>query len=51
MWITSLLLRAVKVGALTASEVLLILRKLAETGLHMRLEVYESLRTAIEEPG
>jgi len=45
------LLRAVKARALTASEALLILRKLAETGLHMRLEVYESLRAAIEALG
>jgi predicted nucleic acid-binding protein len=51
LWTTSLLLRAVKARALTASEALLILRKLAETGLHMRLEVYESLRAAIEELG
>jgi hypothetical protein len=51
LWITSLLLRAVKAKALTASEALLVLRKLAETGLHMRLEVYESLRAAIEELG
>jgi hypothetical protein len=43
------LLRAVKDRALTASEALLMLRKLAETGLHVRLEVYESLRAAIEE--
>ncbi|MGB9023615.1 MAG: hypothetical protein WCC94_09300, partial [Candidatus Bathyarchaeia archaeon] len=51
LWTTSLLLRAVKARALTASEALLVLRKLAETGLHMRLEVYESLRAAIEELG
>ncbi|MCJ7457250.1 hypothetical protein MUP07_11015 [Candidatus Bathyarchaeota archaeon] len=51
LWTTSLLLRAVKAKALTASEALLVLRKLAETGLHMRLEVYESLRAAIEELG
>jgi hypothetical protein len=43
------LLRAVKTRVLSASEALLILRKLAETGLHMRLEVYESLRATIEE--
>jgi len=49
VWTTSLLLRAVKESAVTAKEALLILRRLAETGLHMRLEVYESLRTAIEE--
>lgn len=49
MWTTSLLLRAVKGRAATAKEALLILRRLAETGLHMRLEVYESLRTTIEE--
>ena len=51
LWTTSLLLRAVKDKALTANEALLILRKLAETGLHMRLEVYESLRATIEELG
>jgi predicted nucleic acid-binding protein len=51
LWTTSLLLKAVKTRALTASEALLILRKLAETGLHMRLEVYDSLRAAIEELG
>lgn len=50
-WTTSLLLKAVKTRALTASEALIILRKLAETGLHMRLEVYDSLRAAIEELG
>jgi len=36
-------------GAATAEDALLIPRRLAETGLHMRLEVYESLRTAMEE--
>jgi len=51
LWTTSLLLRAVKAGAATASEALLMLQKLAETGLHMRLEVYELLRAAIEELG
>jgi len=51
LWTTSLLLRAVNDKALTSDEALLILRKLAATGLHMRLEVYESLRTAIEELG
>ena len=51
LWTTSLLLRAVKARAVPASEALLMLRKLAETGLHMRLEVYESLRAAIEELG
>jgi predicted nucleic acid-binding protein len=49
MWTTSLLLKAVKERAVTGKEALLILRRLAETGLHMRLEVYESLRTAIEQ--
>ena len=51
LWTTSLLLRAVKARALTASKALLILRELAETGLHMRLEVYESLRATIEALG
>lgn len=49
LWTTTLLLNAVKAKAVTAREALLMLRKLAETGLHMRLEVYESLRAAIEE--
>ena len=44
LWTTSLLLRAV-----APSEALLMLQKLAETGLHMRLEVYEALRAAIQE--
>ena len=51
LWTTSLLLKAVKARVLTANEALLVLRKLAETGLHMRLEVYESLRATIEELG
>jgi predicted nucleic acid-binding protein len=49
LWTTSPLLRAVKARILTASEALHILQELAETGLHMRLEVYEALRTAIQE--
>jgi predicted nucleic acid-binding protein len=51
LWTTSLLLRAVKTKAVTPSDALLMLQKLAQTGLHMRLEVYESLRAAIEELG
>lgn len=51
LWTTSLLLRAVRAKALTANESLRILQELAETGLHMRVEVYEALRTAIEELG
>lgn len=49
LWTTSLLLRAVRRKILTASEALHILQELAERGLHMRLEVYEALRTAIQE--
>jgi predicted nucleic acid-binding protein len=49
LWTTSLLLRAVKTKTLTANETLNVLQELAETRLHMRLEVYESLRTAIQE--
>jgi predicted nucleic acid-binding protein len=49
LWTTSLLLRAVKTKILTANEALNVLQELAEMGLHMRLEVYESLRTAIQE--
>jgi predicted nucleic acid-binding protein len=49
LWTTSLLLRAVKSKILTANEALNVLQELAEAGLHMRLEVYESLRTAIQE--
>ena len=49
LWTTSPLLRAVKTKILTASEALHILQELAERGLHMRLEVYEALRTAIQE--
>jgi hypothetical protein len=51
LWTTSLLLRAVMARAVAPSEALLMLQKLAETGLHMRLEVYEALRAAIEELG
>jgi predicted nucleic acid-binding protein len=51
LWTTSLLLRAVKAKAATASEALHMLQRLAQTGLHMRLEVYEALRAAIEELG
>jgi predicted nucleic acid-binding protein len=51
LWTTSLLLRAVRARAVAASEALLMLQKLAETGLHMRLEVYEALRATIEELG
>jgi hypothetical protein len=34
---------------ITGVEALLMLQELAETGLHMRLEVYDSLRAAIEQ--
>jgi hypothetical protein len=49
-WQSTLLSHAYE-RAVPAGETLLMLRKLAETGLQMRLEVYESLRAAIEEPG
>ena len=51
LWTTTLLLRAVKARAVTTREALLMLQRLVETGLHMRLEVYESLRAAIQELG
>jgi hypothetical protein len=49
-WQSTLLSHAYE-RAVPAGETLLMLRKLAETGLQMRLKVYESIRAAIEEPG
>jgi hypothetical protein len=39
---------AVEAKAATASEALHVLQRLAQTGLHMLLEVYEALRAAME---